>query len=162
MTGAAQTAVALTTYGLFAVGGVALAVIDARSKLLPNRIVFPLYGVGLVGLTLASWLGHAWGAMLSALICMAAFYAVFYLIAMFGPMGFGDVKLAGLLGLYLGWISVPVAFAGILIGAVAASVGAIALILARSVRREPWRRMEIAYGPYLLFGALVAVVLGLV
>ena len=153
---------ALTTYGLFAVGGVALAVIDARTKLLPNRIVFPLYGVGLVGLSLASWLGSDWGAMVSGLICMAAFYAVFYLMAMFGPMGFGDVKLAGLIGLYLGWISVPIAFAGILFGAVSASVVCVALILVRSVRRIPWRGMEIAYGPYLLFGALAAVVLGLI
>ncbi|HEU5355340.1 MAG TPA: A24 family peptidase [Actinocrinis sp.] len=161
LTGAAL-AVSFIVYALFAAGSVALAIIDARTKLLPNRIVFPLYGVGLVGFGLITALVHDSAAvthLITALAAMAVLFGVFYAIAMFGPMGYGDVKLAGVIGLYLGWLAIPIVFAGVLLGTVAAALAAIGIVAVRTARRKPWRRTEIPYGPYLLLGAWVAILL---
>jgi leader peptidase (prepilin peptidase)/N-methyltransferase len=86
---------------------------------------------------------------------MAALLAGYYAVATLYPggMGFGDVKLAGLLGLYLGWLGwSPVlvgAFAGFLLGGV---VGALLLATRRADRKT-----AIPFGPYMLAGALLAV-----
>lgn len=155
-------AVSVVVYVLFAAGSVALAVIDARTKLLPNRIVFPLYGVGIAGFGLITALlpgAVAVRHLVTAIAAMAVLFALFYAIAMFGPMGFGDVKLAGVIGLYLGWLGIPIVFAGVLIGTVAAALAAVGIVVARSARRRPWRRTEIPYGPYLLLGAWTAILL---
>lgn len=147
---------ALIPFLLLGIGGAALAVIDLRLMRLPNRIVLPLYATGLIGLAAASAPGRHWDRLVTALICMAVFYGIFYLLAVFGPMGFGDVKLAGVLALHLGWLGYQYAYAGILLGAVSASAGALVLL---ATRRKSWRGSRIAYGPYLLFGAWIAVLL---
>jgi leader peptidase (prepilin peptidase)/N-methyltransferase len=90
---------------------------------------------------------------------MAVLYAVFYVLAMFGPMGYGDVKLAGVLGLYLGWLGPAVVFTGMLLGTVAAAVVAVVIAAARALRGQTWRGLELAYGPYLLAGAWAAILL---
>ena len=157
-----QLAIAAVIYGLFAIGSVALAVIDARTKLLPNRIVFPLYAVGLAGFGLITALRRdAPGVrdLVTAVVSMAVLYGLFYLIAMFGPMGYGDVKLAGVIGLYLGWRGVPVVYVGVLLGTVSAALVSLIVIATRSARHQTWRRLEVAYGPYLLFGAWGALLL---
>jgi leader peptidase (prepilin peptidase) / N-methyltransferase len=159
---AAGVAISVVVYGIFAVGSVALAVIDARTKTLPNRIVFPLYAVGLAGFGLITALLHdARGVqhLVTALVSMAVLYGLFYLIAMFGPMGYGDVKLAGVIGLYLGWLDIPVVYVGVLLGTVSAALVSLIVIATRSARHLTWRRLEVAYGPYLLFGAWAAILL---
>jgi leader peptidase (prepilin peptidase)/N-methyltransferase len=158
-------AINVLVYAFFAVGSVTLAVIDARTKTLPNRIVFPLYGVGLVGFGLITAVLHdAHGVrhLVSALVSAAVLYGLFYLIAMFGPMGYGDVKLAGVIGLYLGWLSVEMVYAGVLVGTISAALVSLIVVLTRSARGLTWRHMEIAYGPYLLSGAWVAILLNLI
>lgn len=147
--------VAGVVYAGFVAGTGALAVLDARTKRLPNRIVFPLYGLGAVGLTLASALGHDWPRLLVAVLCAALLYGLFWLFWFFGPMGFGDVKLAGVLGLFLGWAGLPVAGAGVLLGMLAASFTAIALVLLGKATRKT----ELAYGPYLIAGSWAALAL---
>lgn len=163
LTGVAA-AINVLVYAFFAAGSVALAVIDARSKLLPNRIVFPLLGIGLVGFGLiAAVLHDAHGVrhLIAALGSAAGLFVLFYLLAMFGPMGYGDVKLAGVIGLYLGWLGLPTVYAGVLLGTVSAALVSAIVVATRSARRMTWRHLEIAYGPYLLFGAWVAIVLNL-
>jgi len=158
----AQLAIAVVVYGLFAVASVTLAIIDARTKLLPNRIVFPLYAVGLLGFGLITALRRDSSSvrdLVTALVSMAVLYGLFYLIAMFGPMGYGDVKLAGVIGLYLGWRGIPVVYVGVLLGTVSAALVSLIVIATRSARHLTWRRLEVAYGPYLLFGAWAALLL---
>lgn len=147
---------ALIPFLLLGIGAAALAVIDLRLMRLPNKIVLPLYGTGLVGLAAASAAGQHWNRLVVALVCLAVFYGIFYVLAVFGPMGFGDVKLVGVLGLHLGWLGFQYAYAGILLGAVSAALGALILL---ALRRNSWRGSKIAYGPYLLFGSWIAVLL---
>ncbi len=148
----------LPAYLYLAAIGVALALIDLDVHRLPNAIVLPSYPVAAVLLGGAALLEGEPGVLLRTLLAGAALYA-FYFVLMFAypkGMGFGDVKLAGVLGMYLGylgWLLVPVgAFAGFLLGGV---VGA-ALLLTRRVGRKS----AIPFGPFMLVGAAVAIAVG--
>ena len=142
-------------YAGFVAGTGALAVIDARTKRLPNRIVFPLYALGALGLTLASALGHEWWRMVVAVVAAGLLYGLFWLFWFFGPMGFGDVKLVGVLGLFLGWVGLAVVGTGLLLGMLAASFTALALV----AMRKATLKTELAYGPYLIAGSWAALAL---
>ena len=87
--------------------GVPLAVIDARCQRLPDALTLPSYPVALALLGLAALLlpGGA-GHFAGALGGLALAWGVFLLQVLLYPagLGWGDVKLAGLLGLYLGWL----------------------------------------------------------
>jgi leader peptidase (prepilin peptidase)/N-methyltransferase len=128
--------------------------IDFDVLRLPDAIVLPSYAVGAVLLAAAAAANHDWGSALRALLGMAALWTFYFALAIAVPagMGFGDVKLAGVLGLFLGWLgwgSVLVGgFAAFLLGGL---VGA-ALLLAR----RAGRRTEIPFGPYMVAGALLA------
>jgi leader peptidase (prepilin peptidase)/N-methyltransferase len=139
-------------YAGFLAGSGALAVIDARTKRLPNRLTFPLYGLAAIGLTLASGLGHEWWRLEVGVVAAALLYGLFWLMWFFGPMGFGDVKLVGVLGLFLGWAGLGDVAIGLVLGMAAASFTALIML----VLRRATRKTEIAYGPYLIGGAWVA------
>ena len=104
--------------------GVALSVIDLDTRRLPDAIVLPSYAVAGVLLLLPAALDGDWPAYLRAALGMAALYAFYLALVLVYPagMGFGDVKLAGVLGIYLGWLGwgelVVGAFLGFLLGAV--------------------------------------------
>ncbi|RHA40539.1 prepilin peptidase [Cellulomonas rhizosphaerae] len=141
--------------------GVALTLIDVDTHRLPNAIVLPSYPVALALLVLASWNpGGAsdWGALVRALIGCAALYAIYFVTVLVYPagMGFGDVKLAGVLGLYLGWFGwgalVLGWFAAFLLGGLY-SIGLLLL-------RRAGRRSGIPFGPWMLLGAACGIVLG--
>lgn len=141
--------------------GVALAAIDLEHHRLPNALTLPSYVIGGALLALAVVVGapgSSWSTYLRALLGMAALFVFYFLLAMIYPagMGFGDVKLAGVLGLYLGWLGwgpvVVGAFLGFLLGAV---VG-----LALMATRRVGRKSRIPFGPFMLVGALLAVLFG--
>jgi leader peptidase (prepilin peptidase) / N-methyltransferase len=146
---------ALPAYLYLAAVAVALAMIDIDVHRLPDRIVLPSYAVAGLLLAPAVAAGGDWWAAGRALAAMAALWCGFFLVATAYPggMGFGDVKLAGLLGLFLGWLgwgSVLVGtFAGFFFGAV---VGVVLMAMGRAGRRSP-----VPFGPFLLAGALLAV-----
>jgi leader peptidase (prepilin peptidase)/N-methyltransferase len=83
--------------------GVALAGIDLDVKRLPNAIVLPSYVVAAVLLGAAAVFGHDWDSYLRAGLGMAALFGFFFLLAFLYPagMGFCDVKIAGVLCIYL-------------------------------------------------------------
>ncbi|MBR7828666.1 prepilin peptidase [Actinospica sp. MGRD01-02] len=142
-------------YAGFLAGTGALAVIDVRTRLLPNRIVYPLFAFGVVGLTLASWLGHEWWRLIVAAAAAALCFGLFWLLWFFGGMGFGDVRLIGVIGLYLGWIGISAVEAGVLLGTLVASVYHIGKLLLGKASRKS----ELAFGPYLIGGAWAALAL---
>ncbi|GCE77347.1 prepilin peptidase [Cellulomonas biazotea] len=152
---------ALPAFLYLAAVSVALCLIDVDVHRLPDAIVLPSYVVGLVLLGLASWNPGGtsdWAALLRAAIGAAAMFAFYFVLVVIRPggMGFGDVKLAGVLGLYLGWVgwsSLVVGwFAAFVLGGVFGSV----LMLAR----RAGRKSAIPFGPWMLLGAAVGLVVG--
>jgi leader peptidase (prepilin peptidase)/N-methyltransferase len=137
---------------------VALALIDVDLHRLPDALVLPAYPVALVLLGGGALLDGDPGALLRALVgavVLGGLYLGLHLVRPDG-MGFGDVKLAGVLGLYLGslgWGALAVGgFAAFLLGGV---VG-VAAVLARG----GGRRTAVPFGPFMLAGAFVALFAG--
>ena len=138
--------------------GVALTLIDLDVKRLPNAIVLPSYVVALVLLGAAAVFGNDWGTYLRAGLGMAALYGFYVLLRLAYPkgMGYGDVKLAGVLGLYLGWLGWAEVVTGAFLGFLFGGVVGMALMAAR----KAGRKSQIPFGPYMLVGAFVAILWG--
>lgn len=149
---------ALPAYLYLAAIGVALALIDIDTHRLPDRIVLPSYVVVALLLVLASAPDGAWGAALRALLAGAALWLVYAVMWFAYPsgMGFGDVKLAGVLGMLLGWLG----WGSLAIGAFGAFLvgGVYALVLL--VLRRAGRKSGIPFGPWMLVGAGLGVAWG--
>ena len=138
--------------------GVPLAVIDARCRRLPDALTLPSYPVALALLGLAALLLPGGGGHFrSALLGLAVAGAVFLIQVLLYPagLGWGDVKLSGLLGLYLGWLGLSALTAGLFLGYLSAAGAGLALIAARRASRKSL----LPFGPFLLAGALVAILL---
>ncbi|WP_370249166.1 A24 family peptidase [Cryobacterium sp. HLT2-28] len=137
---------------------VALALIDLDTHTLPNRIVLPAYPVGAVLLTSAAVAAGEPGRLIGAIIGAGGLFALYFLMALAYPagMGMGDVKLAGLLGLYLGWFGwgqlAVGAFSAFLLG------GLFALVLL--IARQANRKSGIPFGPWMLAGAWLGIFYG--
>ena len=137
----------LGAYLAFAAVAVALALIDLDVHRLPNAIVLPAYPALAVLLTL----GADAGSLLRAGLGAALLFVFFLLVAMVAPnaMGFGDVKLAGVVGgmtAYLSWGAfVTGAFGAFLLGSVAG------LVLMATGRAG--RRTAVPFGPFMLIAA---------
>jgi len=148
----------LAAYLYLAAVAVALALIDLDTHRLPNAIVLPSYPVLTVLLTAASWADGDWEALARAGLGGAALWLIYFLMVVAYPagMGFGDVKLAGILGgalAWLGWGSLAIgAFAAFVLG----GVFAIGLL----VTGKATRKSGIPFGPWMLVGAAVGVAVG--
>jgi leader peptidase (prepilin peptidase)/N-methyltransferase len=129
----------------------ALALIDLDVHRLPNKIVLPAYVVGIVLLGAASAIEGDWGQLLRAAIGMASLYALYLVLHLARPggMGFGDVKLAGVLGLFLGWLG----WGQLAVGAFGAFVLGGVFSVALLVLRLATRKSGIPFGPWMLAGA---------
>lgn len=155
MTYAASACVILGFAGYLA-GSAVLAVTDLRSHRLPTRIVYALLGFGAATLTVAAGLEHAWARLVLAGACAAALAGVFWLCWYFGQMGKGDVRLAAVLGLYLGWLGLRYLYMGMVVATFAA---AIAVVGAAVLKRRRVRRGDsTAYAVYLCAGSWLAIV----
>jgi leader peptidase (prepilin peptidase) / N-methyltransferase len=143
--------------GWLAGAGLVLGAVDLAVHRLPDRVTLPAYGVCVAGLLVDAAVLGTWPALLRGLLAAAATFAAGCLVALISPdaLGFGDVKLLGLLGLVLGWFGWRVLLAGVFFGLVAGALGSLALLVSR---RAGWRT-EVAFGPPLLLGAAVAVAL---
>ena len=149
---------AVPAYLYLAAIAVALALIDLDVHRLPDAIVLPAYPVAIVLLGLASWNpGGAsdWSALVRALIGGAALFAFYFVLAVAYPagMGFGDVKLAGVLGLYLAWIG----WGALVIGAFAAFLVGGVFSIGLLVAGKATRKSEIPFGPWMLAGAAIGI-----
>lgn len=140
------------------VGFVILALYDIRWFLLPDRVVFPLIALAMVAVAvqatvfhgnLAALLTAAWGVLLTA----GLFY-VLYGVSRGTWIGFGDVKLAIALGLFVGG-PVP-ALLLVFIASLAGSLAAIPLL----IKGEPAASTRIPFGPFLLLATIIVMLFG--
>ena len=95
--------------------GVTLAVIDIETLRLPDRLTLPSYPVGLVLLAIPA----DWPALGRAVLAAAVTGGAAFLLALLAPrggLGLGDVKLLGVLGLFLGWLGWGVLVVGVALG----------------------------------------------
>lgn len=148
----------VVAYLYFTAISIALALIDLDTHRLPNTIVLPSYLVGAALLGTAAAVTGDWGALLGAAIGGAALYALYLLLGLAYPggMGFGDVKLAGVLGIFLGYLG----WGPLVIGGFAAFVlgGAFALVLVAARRARTGS--GIPFGPWMLAGAWLGILAG--
>jgi leader peptidase (prepilin peptidase) / N-methyltransferase len=137
--------------------GLALALIDVDTHKLPDALTLPSYPVVAGMLGLAALLG-ADGSFVRALLGGAALYAVYFLLCWAYPkgMGFGDVKLSGVLGMATAWFGWGAWAVGLFAGFLLGGLWGVGLLL--SGRGD--RKTAVPYGPFLLVGALVAVLCG--
>ncbi|KUO20940.1 prepilin peptidase [Streptomyces dysideae] len=137
---------------------VLLTVVDFRVQRLPDVLTLPLAGAALVLLGLVALVPeHAgdWPTALWGALALGGGYFVLFLINP-GGMGFGDVKLAVGMGAVLGWYGWDTVmlgtFAGFLFGALYG--GALVVV------RRAGRKTAIAFGPFLIGGAFVGLLVG--
>lgn len=145
----------------FVVGGVLLAAIDWKVHRLPSRIIYLTLAAVAVGLVFAAVVERDWRPLATAVAGGLLFTNAFCLIwlittkyAGLRVLGLGDVRLAALLGLVLGWYGLEYVVYGAVVGHVLAAVIAVATCVKQ-------RRLQLTYsfGPPLLVGTLAVVLL---
>ncbi|WP_144796785.1 A24 family peptidase [Microbacterium paludicola] len=138
--------------------GIWLLVIDARTHRLPNRIVLPALAATaclVLADALVTQRGASSLAAFAGMVLLGGFYAVLRAVSR-GGIGGGDVKLAALIGLVLGWHGWQV----LAIGAAAAFVlGALHALVLMALRRAD-SSTRIAFGPWMIIGAVLGIAVG--
>src|SRR4051812_9438472 len=149
---------ALPAFLVFAGSLIALSAIDLEHYRLPNRILLATTYMGLPLLFAAAGLEHEWHAARDAVVGGIVGLALLLAVHLVSPrgMGMGDVKLAGVLGLFLGYLSIGHVFVGLFLGFVLGAVLGV-LLIATGVRS---RKDHIPFGPFLAAGALLCVFIG--
>src|ERR1022692_2307725 len=146
---------AAAAFAYLGVLAVALTQIDAAVQRLPDRLTLPAYPALIVLLGLAAVSGDTWETLARALLGGLALGTAYVLLGLLssGQLGGGDIKLAGLIGLVLGWLGWRTLIAGASLGFVIAAAASLALLAGRRISRHSM----ISFGPYMLSGALLAV-----
>jgi leader peptidase (prepilin peptidase) / N-methyltransferase len=141
-------------FGFLGVLGVALAAIDIAVQRLPDALTLPAYPILIALLTGAAIAGHDFAALLRALLGGLALVGLYLVLALVRPgqLGGGDIKLAGIAGVALGWLGWPILIFGAALGFALAAIATVALLAARRLTL----RSAISFGPFLLAGALLA------
>ncbi|NPA26172.1 MAG: prepilin peptidase [Chloroflexi bacterium] len=128
---------------------------DARLVYIP-LVAVSLLLCGVIGVGMHGWARTAWGLVGGAVLMLLLYILGMGFVRWRGlgdepGLGFGDVWLAALVGVVLGW---PGVIAGLFLGAMLAGVYALGLVLYHAVRHRRWiGEHPIPYGPFLLLGA---------
>lgn len=156
--GAVYPAAILPLLLYWTAAGIALALIDLDHHRLPDVITLPSYAVSAVLLVLATALTGEPARLISAGVGLVALGGLYLLLALGwrDGMGWGDVKLAGALGLTLGWLGWPQlivgGFSAFVIGGI---VGAVLI-----ATRKAGRKSGVPFGPFMIIGAWTGVFAG--
>jgi leader peptidase (prepilin peptidase) / N-methyltransferase len=142
----------------FCAVGIVLGYIDSQTRLLPTRLILPSYAIVAV-LVVAAFVADDFARddLLRAgigLVVMGGFYRLMYAIYPAG-MGFGDVRLSGLLGLVLGYVGWGALLTGLYAGFLLGGVGGGLLAIFRIADRKRY-----PFGPFMLLGALAGLLWG--
>lgn len=142
---------------VFVAACIPLALIDQTTHRLPDAIVLPLWAVSGGFFLLLGTLGDYSNSWLMANVSMAVSVLALWLMAELPgqPLGFGDVKLGGLIGLHLGWHSPHLAVLGL---ASAFVLGGVWVVGAWLMKKLSWSD-EVAFGPWLIVGLFIGLFL---
>lgn len=148
----------LPAYLYLAAVGIALALIDIDVKRLPDALTLPSYPVVGVLLGVAALAGSDSGDFVRALLGGAAMFGFYFALCFAYPagMGFGDVKLSGVLGLATAWVGWGAWAVGLFGGFLFGGLWGIVLIVAK----RGGRKSKVPFGPFMLAGALLGVLAG--
>jgi prepilin signal peptidase PulO-like enzyme (type II secretory pathway) len=136
--------------GLFAAIFLALMTTDLERRLIPNRIVYPAM---LLAIALAwVWPDRSIGQVLAGGGLAFAIMLIVFIVSL-GRFGFGDVKMATLMGLAAGF---PAMVAGLFLTAISAGLVAVVLLLTGVVKRGQY----VPYGPFIALGAIISLFWG--
>ncbi|MCW2856092.1 MAG: peptidase prepilin type [Marmoricola sp.] len=137
--------------------GVALALVDWRTTLLPTRIVAPSYGLVVAGIVIAGLIDSDHRSVVRAVAGWAILGGLFGLFWLVFPrgMGYGDVRLSGVLGFALGYLGWSTFIIGVYAVFIIGGLGGALLSLLRIVDRK-----RFPFGPFMLIGSVVGVALG--
>jgi leader peptidase (prepilin peptidase)/N-methyltransferase len=149
---------ALPAFLLYTWTLIVVAVIDARTRRIPNRLTYPLTPALLVLFVVGALLEGDPSAALRALLGGLVAFGVLLVLALISPggMGMGDVKLAGFIGIGLGYLGWPQVALGLFGAFVLGGVVALVLIAVRLKSRKD----HLPFGPYLAAAALLTVLAG--
>lgn len=137
---------------------VALTLIDLEHRRLPDAIVLPSYAVAATAFVALAVTRGEYGTLGRAAAGGAVLFAFYLLLVLIQPkgMGAGDVKLAGLLGIHLGWLG----WGALVVGAFAAFLLGGLFSITLMVVGRAGRKSKIPFGPWMLLGAAVGVAAG--
>jgi len=141
------------TYVVALVWAVTLAFIDLEVRRLPDVLTLPAYPVAAVLLATCSGSSGEWLPLARAAACAGVAVAAYFLLVLVSPggsgLGWGDVKLAGVLAGLLGWFSWYNALLGLLTGFIVGGLAAAVLLLSGRAGRTS----HLSFGPAMVVGA---------
>lgn len=148
----------LPGYLTFGATTLAVSLTDLDHQLIPNRILFPGIIIGAVLLGGGALIAGTGGSLVRAGIGAVAYFVFLLIVAVVarGGFGMGDVKLAFLLGLFLGYAGWDALLVGFIL---AILLGGVASVLVLLVTKKG-RKAKFAYGPYLVIGAWIGLFWG--
>jgi leader peptidase (prepilin peptidase)/N-methyltransferase len=150
--------VILAPYCVFFAMLVAVSLTDLSHRLVPRRLIYGGLALIVPLLVVTAAADDAFGALTGAVVAGAVAFAAFFALWWFIPrgMGFGDVRLAGAIGLTVGYLSLIHAYVAFLAGFVIGMVFGLGLMVVSSTGRKT----RIPFAPSLAAGAVVAVFWG--
>jgi len=153
-----MTWLAIGSYLCFALASLILTVIDLRRRRLPDRVVIPSLAVTAVLFLGDTLLSGDWLRLLMAFGAALAVFACYLLLALASPRGIGggDVKLAPLIGIMLGFVSWAAVLVGVFAGFLLGGAFGLLLILLGGAKR----RTTLPFGPFMLLGAWIGILWG--
>lgn len=149
---------ALPAFLVVVAGLVAVSAVDLERFIVPNRILYPTLFIAAPLLVVAAAIDGDWDGVTTAALGGALGFGLLFVIHMVSPtgMGFGDVRLAGLIGMTLGWLSVGHVLVALFLAFALAAVIGVALM----VTGVKGRKDKVPFGPFLATGAMLALLFG--
>lgn len=149
---------ALPAFCVFFAALLAITVIDLDHFIIPNRVIYPTLFITAPLLLAAAALEGDWRPAEHAAIGGVAGFVAFFIVHLVSPrgMGFGDVRLAGVIGMMLGWLGLGFVALALFLSFLFASVIGIGLMVTRLRSRKD----AVPFGPFMAAGALIAALWG--
>jgi len=138
------------TWLWFVATAIMLSRVDFRERRLPNTLVMTAYLGGLLGFTLVAYSRGDFTLLVNAVLGSVIASLAYLVIHFLGGMGMGDVKYAGVIGLYLGSLGWTYLYLGSLVSFVGAALWVLPQMLTKRETRS------VPFGPFMALGVLAS------